>query len=420
MAVTLNANSSTGFIANSDTSGVLQLQTGGTTAVTVDASQNVTLAGTLTATGVTTVQAGTVSAPAITTTGDTNTGIYFPAADTIAFTEGGVEAMRINSSANVGIGTDSPLGKLAVVSSSGITGYGSSNSPTLTVHASNRVANQEQQILTVFTTDNPAIDFGGSIGLGGRSASASGEANSYAQIAGRKENATNANYAGYLQFSTSDSISDLTERMRIDSGGNLSLGGVQLNNARFSIRGDTNARIQSQIVENSNAGSSSRCGYIVNAFGNSWAMEMGSSAANSNALNWTVDVFGTPTVRMALTTGGAATNSTGSWGTISDIRLKENVVEATPKLDGLMQLRVVNYNLKTDPDVKMLGFVAQEVEQVFPGLVDNDGEATGDGDFYKSVKTTVLVPMLVKAIQEQQALITQLQADVAALKGAST
>jgi hypothetical protein len=48
--------------------------------------------------------AGTVSAPAITTTGDTNTGIFFPAADTIAFTEGGVEAMRINSSANVGIG----------------------------------------------------------------------------------------------------------------------------------------------------------------------------------------------------------------------------------------------------------------------------------------------------------------------------
>jgi hypothetical protein len=41
MAVTLNANTSTGFIATSDTSGVLQLQTGGTTALTVDASQNV-------------------------------------------------------------------------------------------------------------------------------------------------------------------------------------------------------------------------------------------------------------------------------------------------------------------------------------------------------------------------------------------
>jgi hypothetical protein len=59
---------------------------------------------TLSATGVTTVQAGTVSLPAITTTGDTNTGIYFPAADTIAFTEGGAESMRIDASGNVGIG----------------------------------------------------------------------------------------------------------------------------------------------------------------------------------------------------------------------------------------------------------------------------------------------------------------------------
>jgi len=48
--------------------------------------------------------AGTVSAPVYSTTGDLNTGIFFPAADTIAFAEGGAEAMRINSSGNVGIG----------------------------------------------------------------------------------------------------------------------------------------------------------------------------------------------------------------------------------------------------------------------------------------------------------------------------
>ena len=51
---------------------------------------------------------GSVGLPSISFIGDTNTGIYSPAADTLAFVEGGVEAMRINSSANVGIGTDSP------------------------------------------------------------------------------------------------------------------------------------------------------------------------------------------------------------------------------------------------------------------------------------------------------------------------
>ena len=49
--------------------------------------------------------AGAVGTPSITTTGDTNTGIFFPAADTIAFSEGGAEAMRIDSSGNVMIGT---------------------------------------------------------------------------------------------------------------------------------------------------------------------------------------------------------------------------------------------------------------------------------------------------------------------------
>jgi len=71
---------------------------------------------TLSATGVTTVQAGTVSVPAITTSGDTNTGIFFPAANTIAFANDGAEAMRLFSSTGVSIGntTDPGAANLSV------------------------------------------------------------------------------------------------------------------------------------------------------------------------------------------------------------------------------------------------------------------------------------------------------------------
>jgi hypothetical protein len=77
-----------------------------------------TLSSTLGVTGVSTFAAGSAAAPALTTTGDTNTGIFFPAADTIAFAEGGAEAMRIDSSGNVGIGTSSPSYRLDVQSTS--------------------------------------------------------------------------------------------------------------------------------------------------------------------------------------------------------------------------------------------------------------------------------------------------------------
>jgi hypothetical protein len=73
--------------------------------------------GSLTVSGAdfTSISAGTTSTPSISPTGDSNTGIFFPSADTIAFAEGGVEALRIDSSANIGIGTANPSQKLEVV-----------------------------------------------------------------------------------------------------------------------------------------------------------------------------------------------------------------------------------------------------------------------------------------------------------------
>jgi hypothetical protein len=60
------------------------------------------------------IPAGTVGAPALSPVGDTNTGIYFPAADAIGISTNGVARIRVTSAGNVGIGTNSPQGRLDV------------------------------------------------------------------------------------------------------------------------------------------------------------------------------------------------------------------------------------------------------------------------------------------------------------------
>ena len=120
-------------------------------------------------------------------------------------------------------------------------------------------------------------------------------------------------------------------------------------------------------------------------------------------------------------TNGNVVNTNGSYGSISDIKLKENIFDTTPKLDKLLQVRVVNYNLKNQPDQKLIGVIAQELEQVFPGMVDEtpDHDAKGNdlGTTTKSVKYSVFVPMLIKALQEANAKIDALTARVAQLEG---
>jgi hypothetical protein len=110
---------------------------------------------------------------------------------------------------------------------------------------------------------------------------------------------------------------------------------------------------------------------------------------------------------------GDVVNLNNSYGPISDIKNKTNVVDATPKLQNLMNVRVVNYNLKQNPELKQLGVIAQELESVFPGLVDeiDDLDENGDpnGEKTKWVKMSVFVPILIKAVQELKAELDQLK-----------
>jgi hypothetical protein len=128
---------------------------------------------------------GTAGTPAIRGT-DANTGIFFPAADTIAFSEGGVESMRIDSSGNVGIGATSPASY--------------ANYKTLTIQA-------------------PSGGTGGEIDLKNPSGTTVGAIYSNSTDFVIASDFTNSIASSNLTFTT-----DGSERMRIDSSGNLLVG----------------------------------------------------------------------------------------------------------------------------------------------------------------------------------------------------
>jgi hypothetical protein len=105
---------------------------------------------------------------------------------------------------------------------------------------------------------------------------------------------------------------------------------------------------------------------------------------------------------------GNVSNYSGLYGAVSDSRLKENIVDCGPKLEKLLKVRVVNYNLKGPDKTKYIGVLAQELEELFPELVAEDNTH----DKFKSVNYSNLTIMLIKAFQEQQLLINNLYASL--------
>jgi hypothetical protein len=185
--------------------------------------------------------------------------------------------------------------------------------------------------------------------------------------------------ATYLLKLTADAV----EKFRVDNAGNFLMGATApQTNSKMLVKSGAGFGGVSFKSDSSTAASTS------------WFHFYGTSADASVA---NIFIYG----------NGNIQNSNNSYGAISDIRLKENITSATPKLAQLMNVRIVNYNLKTDPTLKQLGVVAQELELVFPGLVetipdiDVDGALTGTNT--KSVKYSVFVPILIKSMQELKA-----------------
>jgi hypothetical protein len=210
-----------------------------------------------------------------------------------------------------------------------------------------------------------------------------------------------------LAFGTSGSVdATATERMRITSGGEVLVGTTSVFNAKLSVQSPA-------AFATSNFRSDS-----VTAADTSWTHFYGTSSTNTVA---DIQIFG----------NGNIVNANNSYGAISDIKLKENIVDATPKLDDLLQVKIRNFNY-IDDNKKQIGVVAQELEEIFPSMIDEspdyeEVEVTDEegnvktervktGTKTKSVKYSVFVPMLIKAMQEQQEIINDLKARIETLE----
>jgi hypothetical protein len=189
--------------------------------------------------------------------------------------------------------------------------------------------------------------------------------------------------------------------MRIDTSGNLLVGTTSANG---KVNSKTTTTSLPAFFANTPSGfvTAAYQSDSITAASTGWYHFYGTSSTGTVA---NIVIFG----------NGNVQNANNSYGAISDESLKENINDAAPKLDDLLKVQVRNYNLKNDPDkTKQIGVVAQELELIFPAMVE------ADNDGIKGVKYSVFVPMLIKAIQELSAKNDTLAASNAALEARLT
>jgi hypothetical protein len=358
--------------------------------------------------GVASFADGTVSLPSITNIGDTNTGIYFPAADTIAFTEGGVESMRIDSSGNVGIGTSSPLGKLEVRGSGNTALYlhtgnnsgdnsliyfGDTGSATVGLLAYDHGTNA----MTFHTNsgERMRITSAGDVGIGTNSPANYGAGYTTLKLNGSTSgvfdistNNTRVLSAYYDSTTSAPWLTSITavplvfgtngvERMRIDSSGNLLVGRTNSEGARIdAFNGSSTSGVIR--LRNDNGGAQTFANF-----------DYGGTVIGSITGNNTVTAY----------------------NVASDRRLKENIVPFNSGLSTVIALKPSQYNYISDKETTYQGFIADELQTVVPHAVTGEVNAVDEEGkpIYQGLDASFLIPHLVSAIQELNAKITALE-----------
>jgi len=407
---------------------------------------------------------GTAATPAIRGT-DANTGIFFPAADTIAFSEGGAEAMRIDSSGDLGLGVTPSVN---TVSGSGYR----------QIEVGTTAGNM------IFAGGNEMLVLQNVIYNSGFKYVVSTFASQYRQNAGKHEFYT-------APTGTAGNAVTFTQAMTLDSSGNLGIGtssaGATLSVVKAISAGNIGTSFQQELVNNNGANvgdwtgtiyrwlpnnantNQAYIGAIVTIASGDTKSDLVFGVKNSSAGNTIVEAMRISSGSLQLKKASNETEATAqfyisgsgyeayhwldgtayyigqnssvrslriysnsytagvnlasggtSWGTFSDERLKYDIEPITNGLDKLNSIRCVSYRLK-DVDAsdsqKKLGIIAQDLVGVVDEVIDIT-KRHGDETDYMSVRYTELIPVLIKSIQEQQALITQLTARITALEGA--
>jgi hypothetical protein len=240
---------------------------------------------------------------------------------------------------------------------------------------------------------------------------------------------------GRLVFSTTaDGASSPTERMRITNKGLVRVGSSEVgvnstlftssvsdSNSNSDTLANQNAGLIGLAINSTNNGGGS-CGVLsYTSFGGAvtkcplFKGYSGSSTTNG-------------TLQFKVDHNGNVTNTNNSYGGISDRELKQSIADSGSQWDDIKNIPIRQYRLNSDVETLgeehaplLLGVIAQEVEQVSPGLVDTPiayDEISEDGrrGAYKSVKHSVLYMKSVKALQEAMERIEQLEAKVASLE----
>ena len=356
----------------------------------------------------------------------------------ISINTASAEAMRIDSSGNVGIGTSSPSSKLEVSSAT-------------------------DTYLKITSTG----DATGQLVLQG-----AGVNSAYNAITSNRSDTSAQQWkiGGVADAQTLPFFTGTSERMRIDSSGNVGIGTsspsnrlhVKLtsggNTAQFEGAGasDSYINITNTDVSNThlgfnNSGSTNSVGiptgvsYFANANGypiafstyNAERMRIDSSG---NLLVGTTTVTGVGGVTVApnyalfnnsstsltvayfqynsSTVGSISRTTTATtYATSSDYRLKENIAPMQNALNVVQQLKPVTYKWKADGSDGQ-GFIAHELAEIVPDCVTGEKDAVDEEGkpVYQGIDTSFLVATLTAAIQEQQALIESLTTRLTALE----